>query len=54
MLALIKISKSKTPVTPFEQEHFFKADPLLNDLPKRAMKNSHWFEHTFMRTRKKG
>ncbi|MEK3973714.1 hypothetical protein [Psychrobacillus sp. FSL K6-1267] len=35
-------------------EEFVTVEPVLSDLPKTAVKNTHWFTHTFMRPRKKG
>lgn len=34
-------------------EHLIDAAPLISDLPKRHIKNSHWFVKTFLRPRRK-
>lgn len=36
------------------QEQFVATDPIVQTLPNRKTKNSHWFIHTFMRSRRKG
>lgn len=48
------ISRVTKPMEFVSQEQFVEFTPVLNTLPKRAMKNSHWFIHTFMRSRRKG
>lgn len=50
----LKINKPKTTVISFEHEHLIKDEPIFNSLPKGPIRNSHWFTHTFMRSRRKG
>lgn len=40
--------------TPLEHGSIIAETPVLNDLPKKPAKNSHWYKHTFERPRKKG
>ena len=54
LMVIYKISKSTTNVAFVNQEQFFDTKPILTELPKQAIKNSHWFTHTFMRSRRKG
>lgn len=54
LMIIYKISRSTTPVVFINQEHFIETKPIMIDLPRRAVKNSHWFTHTFMRSRRKG
>lgn len=48
------IVKKKTPKAYLNNpEQFVTVEPVLNHLPKSAIKNSHWITHTFMRPRRK-
>lgn len=44
------------PNTPLfqNQEQFVSAETVVHVIPKQQVRNSHWFTHTFMRTRRKG
>lgn len=52
-LTFKKKSKPRTAYLTYP-EQFIRVEPVLTDLPKSAVKNSHWFTHTFMRPRRKG
>lgn len=55
-LWLKKKSQKKKPLYAYltDPEQFVSIEPVLSDLPKSAVRNTHWFTHTFMRPRKKG
>ena len=36
-----------------EPSHFDVSEPVLRTLPKRAVKDSHWYIKTFLRSRRK-
>ena len=54
VLFAFKINRPKRTVASFETNHFIKDEPTFHYLPKGTVRNSHWFTHTFMRTRRKG
>ncbi|WGT40137.1 hypothetical protein QH639_04970 [Lysinibacillus sp. 1 U-2021] len=41
------------PSVVFNQEMFTEPEPVIADMPKRAVADSHWFVKTFMRPRRK-
>ncbi|GGA31787.1 hypothetical protein [Psychrobacillus lasiicapitis] len=54
VLFCLTFKKKAQKVTLINPEQFISSEPILPDLPKRAVRNTHWFTHTFMRPRRKG
>lgn len=54
LMFIFKNHRASSPIAFIEQEQFINVEPVLHNLPRNAIKNSHWFTHTFMRPRRKG
>lgn len=54
LLVLFCLIVKNKPQKAYLTEQFVTVEPVLSDLPKTAIKNTHWYTHTFMRPRRKG